>query len=362
MAPTPSPIRFGLIGCGNIGSRHAQVIASLEEATLVAVCNRRLEPAERLGEEYGAEVYNHYAELLRREDLDVVSIATPSGSHLEPVIAAAEAGKHVICEKPLEVTLDRVDRMIAACDAAKVLLAAIFPLRFSVGARMARDAIASGRLGPLVLAEAHLRWWRSQEYYDSGGWRGTWALDGGGVLMNQAIHRLDLLQWIAGPIDRVSATAGTLAHERIEVEDVAVGLARFQSGALGSIIATTATRPGFPSRIGFYGLKGAIELEEHAITRWKFDDALPDEEQEVTAMFQEHILDEQLSSKAVDADGHRQQFADMVSAIRNQRHPEVDGRGGRHAVALVRGLYESAASGGWVRVDNSPESSPDEWV
>lgn len=343
-------IRFAIVGCGNIGGLHAEVISSLPEAQLVAVCDSRPESAKRLAERYGVKWYTDYQDMICRNDVDVVNICTPSGAHLEPAVAAAVAGKHVICEKPLEVTVERADRIISACDASGVHLAAILPLRFTPAARLAHQAIQQGRLGRPVLGEVSLKWWRTQEYYDAGGWRGTWALDGGGALMNQAIHRVDLLQWLLGPVESVCAATGILAHERIEVEDLAVGIARLRTGALGSLVASTATQPGFPSRVVLHGTRGTIELEEHRITTWKLADGSAEEEAEVLARFRPDGLGGSSDPMNISNEGHTRQIADMIRAIHEEREPEVDGREGRRAVAAVCALYESARNGRWVEV------------
>src|SRR5204862_4161285 len=188
----------------------------------------------------------------------------------EPAVAAAEAGKHVVVEKPLEVTLERCDRILEACDRKGVKLCTIFPSRFADSNLALKSAVDAGRFGRLTLGETTCKWWRSQEYYDKGGWRGTWALDGGGALMNQAIHNVDLLLWMMGPATHVSAFTALLAHERIEVEDTAVACVRFASGALGVIEATTSVFPGLPKTIALHGNRGSVVIEQEDVLRWDF--------------------------------------------------------------------------------------------
>jgi predicted dehydrogenase len=219
-----------------ISDFHSAAISDLEHGQLVAVSSRNADNAKRLTDKYNVEGYADYTEMLKRDDLDIVCVCTPSGAHLEPAVTAAEAGKHVIVEKPLEITLQRCDEIIQACDEAGVRLCAIFNSRFTEGAQLIKSTIDSGRFGKLTLGDAYIKWYRSQEYYDSGGWRGTWNLDGGGALMNQSIHAIDLLQYYMGPVQSVQAFTGTLAHERIEVEDVAVAALRFENGALGALM------------------------------------------------------------------------------------------------------------------------------
>ena len=189
---------FGIIGCGMISDFHSAAISELEHGQLVAVSSRNAENAKRLTDQYNVDSYTDYTEMLKRDDLDIVCVCTPSGAHLEPAVAAAEAGKHVVVEKPLEITLERCDAIIEACDAASVRLCAIFNSRFTESTQLVKSTIESGRFGKLTLGDAYIKWYRSQEYYDSGGWRGTWNLDGGGALMNQSIHAIDLLQYFMG--------------------------------------------------------------------------------------------------------------------------------------------------------------------
>ena len=194
---------FGIIGCGMIANFHAKAIRDIKGAELVGCYNRTAPKAEKLAGEFGGEVYTDLEAMLRREDLDVVTICSPSGAHMEPCVAAAKAGKHVIVEKPLDVTLLRCDAMIEACETAGVKLATIFPSRFHRSSQLMKQAVDEGRFGKLALGDAYVKWFRTQEYYDSGAWRGTWELDGGGALMNQAIHSVDLLLWLMGPATAV---------------------------------------------------------------------------------------------------------------------------------------------------------------
>jgi predicted dehydrogenase len=230
---------FGIIGCGMISAFHARAIADVRGAKLVACFDTRADAAEKFAGEHDCTAYNELAAMLGDPKLDMVTIATPSGAHLEPAIAAARAGKHVIVEKPLEITLKRCDRIIDACAKAGVQLGAIFPSRFHDSSVTLKRAIDGGRFGRLTVGDAYVKWFRTQAYYDSGAWRGTWALDGGGALMNQAIHSVDLLTWLMGPVVEIRANTATLAHQRIEVEDVAVATLKFAHGALGLLEATT---------------------------------------------------------------------------------------------------------------------------
>ena len=197
---------------------HAKAIADIENAKLVGCWNRTPESAQQLSAETGCVAFSSLDEMLASSEIQVVTIGTASGAHLEPALAAAKAGKHLIIEKPLEITLERCDQIIAACEENNVKLATIFPSRFHRSSQVMKAAVDAEKFGKLTLGDAYVKWFRSQEYYDSGAWRGTWELDGGGALMNQAIHSVDLLYWLMGPVHSIMAHTATLAHDRIEVE------------------------------------------------------------------------------------------------------------------------------------------------
>ena len=261
---------FGIIGCGMISSFHAKAIASVRGAKLVACYDALPAAAERLAKQTGCRPYSDLGQMLEDPAIEVVTIATPSGAHLEPAVAAAEAGKHVIVEKPLEITLKRCDAILAAARKSKVQVATIFPSRFHASSVEIKRAIEAERFGRITLGDAYVKWYRPQKYYDSGAWRGTWQLDGGGALMNQAVHSVDLLTWLLGPVAEVTARWGLLAHERIAVEDTVVATLRFASGALGVLEATTAAYPGYLKRIEVHGSEGSAVMEEEDIVKWDF--------------------------------------------------------------------------------------------
>jgi UDP-N-acetyl-2-amino-2-deoxyglucuronate dehydrogenase len=288
---------------------------------------------------------------VRLPGVDAVVITTPSGAHLEPAVTAAAAGKHVVVEKPLEITEERCDRITEACDRHGVKLCTIFPSRFADSSVTLKAAVDAGRFGRLTLGETTCKWWRSQAYYDDGGWKGTQALDGGGALMNQAIHSVDLLLWMMGDAASVVGFTATLAHERIEVEDTAVAAVRFKSGALGVIQATTSVHPGYPKTIAVHGDKGSAVIEQEDVLRWDFAPPLPADEG-VKTRFAAKVgaSGGAADPKAISHEGHRRQLADFVAAIRDDRPPAVDGREGRKAVALIRAIYESNRTGRAVEV------------
>jgi predicted dehydrogenase len=344
---------FAIVGCGMISRFHAKALAEVPGARIVAVTDSDLPRAKKLADELGLgdSFYGELPPLLARKDVDIVIVSTPSGAHQDPAVAAANAGKHVVVEKPLEVTVERCDRIIEACDRNKVKLCTIFPSRFADSNRTLKAAVDAGRFGRLTLGETTCKWWRSQAYYDQGGWRGTKALDGGGALMNQAIHNVDLLLWMMGPVTHVTAFSGTLAHERIEVEDTAVACLRFRSGALGVIQATTSVFPGYPKTIAIHGDKGSAVIEQEDVLRWEFNPEIP-EDKAIKERFATKVGASGGSSdpSAISHVGHARQLSDFVEALQTGRKPLVDGREGRKAVETIIAIYQSAETGKTVQI------------
>jgi len=233
-------MNFGLIGTGTIAHTHAQAIHLLPNATLAGSFSRNSDKNRKFSEQYNCKAYSSLDELLTDNHVDAVIICTPSGSHLDPGIKAMKHKKHVIIEKPLEITLERIDKLIETASQENVKLTCIFQSRFARASQELKKAIDQGRFGKITMADAIVKWYRTQEYYDSGAWRGTWELDGGGALMNQSIHAIDLLQWLVGDVESIKAFTATLGHERIEVEDTAAAVLKYKNGALGVIQGTTA--------------------------------------------------------------------------------------------------------------------------
>jgi predicted dehydrogenase len=339
---------FAIVGCGMIARFHARALAEVPDVKVTALVSRKKETAEKLAQELGLRcgVYSDLAEALKSKDVQVVTVTTPSGAHLEPAIAAAHAGKHVVVEKPLEITLDRCDRIIDACEKHKVKLCTIFPSRFADANVELKKAIEAQRFGRLTLGETTCKWWRPQSYYDEGGWKGTQALDGGGALMNQAIHNVDLLQWMMGMPTQVAGFTAMLAHERIEVEDTAVACLRFSHGALGVIQATTSVHPGYPKTIAIHGDKGSVVIEQEDVLHWDFQPQTP-ADQGIRQRFAQKTGASGGASNpaAISHEYHRRQLADFVQAIETGTQPLVDGREGRKAVQVILGIYESAKTG-----------------
>lgn len=344
-------IGFGIVGCGMIAEFHAKALAQVKGGKLVAVMSRSEEKARKTGAQFGVSHFTDLKQFLATPGLDVVCITTPSGSHLEPATEAANAGKHVVCEKPLEITLDRIDKLVAACNKNKVKLGAIFQSRFGEGAQTVKKAVQAGKFGRLTLCDCYVKWWRTQKYYDDGGWRGTWKYDGGGALMNQSIHAIDLLQWLVGQPSEIAAFTGTLAHQRIEVEDTATAALKYPNGALGVIEGATSAFPGFLKRVEISGDKGSAVLEDDRITTWKFESETPEDEAIRQKYSQAGAIGGGASDpRAISTEGHRAQLQDMVDAIRQNREPRVPGREGRNAVEIILGIYRSMKEGRAVKL------------
>ncbi len=339
-------IGFGIIGCGMIAKFHARAIRDIKGAKLVACFNRTIDKAQALANEFGGDPMDDLDKMLARPDIDVVTICTPSGAHMEPCIAAAKAGKHVIVEKPLDVTLKRCDAMIAACQKAGVKLGTIFPSRFHKSSQLLKRAVDEGRFGQLTLGDAYVKWYRTQAYYDSGAWRGTWKLDGGGALMNQAIHSVDLLLWLMGDAVQVSAHTATLAHERIEVEDVATATIRFANGALGVIEATTAAYPGSLKKIELSGSQGMAVLEEESIIKWEFAKMTKKDTQlQAEMMNRTKTGGGAADPAAIGHQAHAELFREFIKALKQDSTVALDGAEGRRSVELILAIYKSAKTG-----------------
>jgi UDP-N-acetyl-2-amino-2-deoxyglucuronate dehydrogenase len=337
---------FGIVGCGLISDFHSKAIADVEGAELVACFDMVSAAADRLAKSTGCKAYHDLDEMLADPAVNVVTIGSPSGAHMEPAVAAAKAGKHVIVEKPLEITLDRCDAIIEACEKAGVVLSSVFPSRFHDSSIKMRAAIESGRFGQLTVGDAFVKWYRTQEYYDGGAWRGTWELDGGGALMNQAIHSVDLLIWLMGPVVEIRARTALLAHERIAVEDTAMATLKFANGALGIIEASTAVYPGYLKRIEIHGSAGSAMMEEEDIVKWDFAEEAPEDAAIKKKMSEQTSGGGGASDPAaIGHHGHAHQFADVLKAIKAGTKPQIDGLEGRRSVEVILAIYKAAETG-----------------
>jgi predicted dehydrogenase len=328
-----------------IGDFHAKAIEAMPEARLVAVLDVDRSRAEQFAHRHDCLATSEMDEFLATGGLEIVTVCTPSGMHLEPALAALESGRHVLVEKPLEVTLERCDRLIEKANQKNIMLGGIFQTRFGEGAQTLKRAAEEGRFGRLVLADVYVKWYRSQGYYDTGGWKGTVRYDGGGALMNQSIHAIDLLQWIAGPVSDVQAYTGTLGHERIEVEDTGVAALRFRNGALGVIEGSTASFPGSSKRLEISGTAGSAVLEEDALREWRFSEET-EEDRMIRDSFGARGPRGAVSDPAdIDYAGHVMQFRDVLAAMEGGRRPLIDGHEARKSVEIILAVYRSASQG-----------------
>ncbi|WP_375227385.1 Gfo/Idh/MocA family protein [Roseobacter sp. S98] len=334
-------LKFALIGCGRISKRHAQLLGGneIDGAELTAVCDINAESAKLVGEEYGVPYYTDLDEMMSKHRPDVVSVLTESGNHAGPSIAAAGYGAHVVVEKPMALTLNDADAVIAACDRAGVKLFVVKQNRFNLPVVKLREALETGRFGRMTMGTVRVRWCRPQSYYDQAKWRGTWTMDGG-VLTNQASHHVDLLSWMLGEVESVSAMSRTALAD-IEAEDTAVVILRFSSGALGIIEATTATRPkDLEGSISILGEYGTVEIGGFAVNEmkvWNF----AEERQEDSEVLERYSV----NPPDVYGFGHREYYKHVVHAINEDGPNLVDGFEGRKSLELITAIYESIETG-----------------
>lgn len=334
-------VGFGIIGAGGISQCHAQALQTIEGAELIGFFDLNMAAAARVAEKYGVRAYATLEEMLSDPAIEAVTVATPSGVHCESVEAAARAGKHVMCEKPLDITLERTDRMIRACAENHVLLSSVFQLRYSPEVLRLKQAVTSGRFGKMVLASIQMRWFRDKDYY-SVGWRGKKSLDGGGALMNQGIHLVDLLLFLNGDLAEVSAYAGTLTHD-IEVEDTLCASLRFRNGSFGTLEVSTSCAPGSPRRLELSGENGSAGLAEDELSHWDFIENAPGDA-ELRQLIAGRPLPE-MANAVPSFTGHARQLANLVGAIRRGEPLEIDGLEARRTVEAICGIYQSAETG-----------------
>jgi predicted dehydrogenase len=337
---------FGIIGCGVIAPTHLKGIAACPEAELVACCDIDEEKGKKFAADNGdVAFYTDYNKMVADPNVDVVCVCTPSGLHAECAIAAAKAGKNVFCEKPLDIDRAKMTAMIAACREANVKLGCVFQSRTYPDSIKIRQAIADGTLGKMTLGDAFLKDYRSRAYYKSAGWRGTWALDGGGALMNQGVHGIDLLLWLMN--DEVESVFARADHKvrDIEVEDTCVACLKFKSGAFGTIIGTTSCNPGETRRIELHGDIGTIISTGNKITRWAIAEE-PDGRAKNVEPAADGVEEGTTGdNKAVTSQGHEFLIDDLVQAIKEDRDPYITGESARKAVDLILAIYESARTG-----------------
>ncbi len=352
-----APLRFGLVGCGTIAPTHARALAGLADqgARLTTCADIVPEPAAALADEFGLAVKT-FDEMLADPEIDVITVCLPSGMHAEYGVRALSAGKHVVSEKPMDITLAACDALRDAQAASGKRLAIISQHRFDSASQVVKNALEAGALGKIVYAEATVPWFRTQGYYDSGDWRGTWALDGGGALMNQGVHVVDLLRWLAGPVETVYAQARTLAHDRIEVEDVLGATLTLQNGAIATLTASTALYPGFAVRVAVYGTEGSAIIEGDMLhTLTTKDGPIHGGGGEAAKQHALDVATGGTKSAASDpaalwGDSHKAQLANFIHCCRTGEAPLVDGEEGRKAIEVIMAVYESARTNQVVRL------------
>lgn len=342
--------RFGIVGYGMIADIHAQAIQQLTGAELTAVMDNGSGRGQAMAPDTSTLGANDIDVFIQRDDIDIITIATPSGTHMEIAVKAAEAGKHCIVEKPLDITLERIDRMIAAHERAGTLLAGIFNSRYSEVPQLIKRAVETGRFDKITFASALGPWWRDDAYYDSSNWKGTWALDGGGALMNQGIHSIDMLQWLVGsPVERLSGNIATLAHNQIEVEDTGSASLAFANGALGTIACTTSMWPGHFRTITLAGTQGTAVLADNNLLFWQFQQETA-EDDEIRAQYLALPgagIGASNPSAGVTPDGHLVIFQDFLDCLQHGRAPVVDGHEARKAVEVILAIYQSSRQAGY---------------
>jgi UDP-N-acetyl-2-amino-2-deoxyglucuronate dehydrogenase len=356
---TAKRARIALVGAGVIGTHHGLVISELaDQVELAAVVDIHRDRAGKVAAEHGGKVFTSLSEAMAAVDIDIVVVCTPTGRHGEVAIEALEAGKHVIIEKPAEITTAKIDEIIEAQRQAGTLVAVISQHRFDQSTEIALGAIARGELGRLTTGIASIDWWRGQSYYDSGDWRGTWELDGGGALMNQGVHTVDLLVAALGRPIEVFAYAETLAHQRIEVEDVAVAVVRFENGALGLLHATTAAYPGLSARLQVHGDRGSVVIDNDLLTfihvtpqDTEAEEKLMGSKSDSINQLDDYVLADQTGPTAGSNPGglsplaHRRQYENFLAALAGEESVRVDLETNRRSVELITAVYESARTG-----------------
>ena len=338
---------LGLIGGGNISETHARATRAVTGVEIGAIFGTNSENVRRLCSEYGGTPYSDFEKFLTHRPMELVAIGSPSGLHAEHGIAAARQGLHVLTEKPIDVSLARADALIAASAAAGIKLGVFFQDRGKPDIRHVKAAIDAGELGRPILADARVKWYRPPEYYANSRWRGSWLLDGGGALINQAIHTLDLMLWIFGDVKSVQAVCKTAVH-RIEAEDTLVATLEFANGALGVLQAATSVFPGYPRRLELTGSEGTVIIEQDRLLA-------ADLKKSPVHFLRGSEADGNTSANSPvvsDSRGHQTILEDFLNCIRTDAQPYCDGPEGRRSLALVQAIYAACRSGGRASVSD----------
>ena len=351
--------RFGIVGCGVIFGTHSEAINALESTELVAICDVDEAKAEKARDErcdgFRPDVYTDYEEMLKREDIDAISVCTPSGMHADMACLAMEAGKHVVVEKPMDVTLSACDRFIEAWKRTAKKATIISQHRFADGVIALRRALDQGRFGKVAMVDSYTKWFRSHEYYASGDWRATWELDGGGALMNQSVHYVDLMQWMAGDVESLYGNCANVWHD-IVVEDAASATLKFKSGAIGTLEGTTAANPGTFQQIDVMGEFGTVSIVNSRVSVWKFSDEHPEDEA-IAAGKSVDLGTGASDPAAIGGGGHVRQYVDLLNAIENDGQPMITPEEARKPVEVILAVYESGRTGKPVRFPLDPSTN-----
>lgn len=341
-------IGYAVVGLG-VGMSHVKAAAAAKDADLIAVCDLIQEKLDNVTKDFpGTLTYLSFDEMLKNPDIDIVSICLPSAMHAEFAVKAMEAGKNVLVEKPIDITVDAALKIEEARKRTGLKAGIIHQNRNNSDIKPIREAIQSGRLGKLFYGDFEVKWFRTQEYYDNGGWRGTWEMDGGGSLMNQAVHTVDIMQWLMGDIESITSLIGIYAH-KIDTEDFTASLIKFKSGSAATFVSTTNAFPGLNTGVKLYGTKGSIECDGDTILLWKREGAPEDEEEIMKANYSGNS-----AAAALDptlCTGHTSMVEDIISAVKDGREPQIMPLEAVKSVRIVNAVYESAKTGKTVYFD-----------
>lgn len=347
MATDQKEFGIGIVGCGNISETHAEAILKTKHGKLVAAHSRTKESVEAFGTKYDITGFTSYEEFLRNPDLDIVVICTPSGTHLDYGKSAAEAGKHVIVEKPIEINVERGKSLIESCDQNEVKLAVIYQSRFIDDVVQMKELIDNQEIGDIIMASASVKWFRNQEYYSNSSWRGTLALDGGGAVINQAIHTVDLLQWVAGGVKSIAAFKSTFTHEGIEAEDNAVACLEFSNGAIGVFEASTSITPPQDRKVEINGTEGTLILKGETLHK-KLNNIEENTREEEAG----EATGASSPLAGMSFQDHKNQYDAILTAFLNDTEPVVSGEDSLQSLAIVEALYKAAEEQQPIHIDD----------
>ncbi len=331
--------KIGIIGAGLIADFHAKAVGDINNAKLIGFCDSGSGRAKQLAEKYSCKAYSDWENMIKSGDVNVIFVASPSGAHMEPAVLAAEKGIHVLCEKPLDITLDRIDQMIASHEKSGTYLGGIFNFRYDEAVKHIKNCMSTGRFGKISYAGVYVPWYRNRKYY-ADNWHGTKKLDGGGALMNQSIHMIDLLQYLMGPVKSLKSYIATIVH-KIEVEDTGVASLQFKNGALGLIHGTTAAYPGQLRRLEIMGTKGTAVMVDDKITTWEFENEQP-EDDKIRNLASKKSGGGAADPGAIAYINHKLNIESFLQAIETGKPFEIDGKESRKAVEIVLAIYEAS--------------------